>query len=114
MCDQIERTGSAIPAVRLVFDLLEHVFDGAKKFLAQGAVDIEEGVDIQLCCVVRIVDGRCFVSGRVALVVKWGCADVPTFLDMGIPRAPLMLLLVDEDFCPWRGHGSLVVVKHHI
>ena len=46
MCEQIKHTGSAILAVRLVFDLLERVFDGAKKLLAQGAVDIEEGVEI--------------------------------------------------------------------
>ena len=48
MCEQIKHTGSAILAVRLVFDLLERVFDGAKKLLAQGAVDVGEGVDIRV------------------------------------------------------------------
>ena len=50
----------------------------------------------------------------VALVMKWGCADVPTFLAMEVPRAPLLQGLVDEDFCPWRGHGGPVVVKRPI
>ena len=100
--------------MRLVFDLLEGVFDGTKKLLAQGAVDVGEGVEIQHRRVVHVADGRCFVSGRIASAVKWGCADVPTFLDMEVPRAPLMLGLLDEDFCPWRGHGGLVVVKRPI
>ena len=50
----------------------------------------------------------------VALVMKWGCADVPTFLAMEVPRAPLLQGLVDEDFRPWRGHGGLVVVERAI
>ena len=69
MCEQIQRTGSAILAVRLVFDSLELVFDSAKKLLAQGAVDVGEGVEIQHCCVVRVADGPCSVSGHVAFAV---------------------------------------------
>ena len=76
--------------MRFVFDLLERVFDGAKKLLAQGAVDVGEGFEIQLCRVMHGADRHCFVFGRVALVVKWGCADVPNFLDMEVPHALLM------------------------
>ena len=60
MCEQIKHTGSAILAVRLVFDLLERVFDGAKKLLLQGAFDVGEGVEIQYCCVVLVADGHFF------------------------------------------------------
>ena len=87
MCEQLQRTGSAIPSVQLVFDSLELVFDSAKKLLSQGEVDVGKVVEIQHCRVIRVADGHCFVSGRVASAVKWGCADVPTFLDMEVPRA---------------------------
>ena len=50
----------------------------------------------------------------VALVVKWGCAYVPTFLAMELPCAPLLQGLVDEDFSPCRGHGGPVVVERPI
>ena len=36
----------------------------------------------------------------VASVVNWGCANVPTLLAVEVPRAPLLQVLVDEDFCP--------------
>ena len=64
MGEQIQCTGSAIPAVRLVLDLQEGVFDGAKMLLAKGAVKVVEGVERQRRCVVRVADGRCFGSGR--------------------------------------------------
>ena len=47
----------------------------------------------------------------VASAVKWGCADVPTFISMEAPHTPLLWCLVDEEFCPWRGHGGPVLVK---
>ena len=47
----------------------------------------------------------------VESVVKWGCENVPTFLAMEVPRAPLLQVLVDKDFRPWRGHGGPVVVE---
>ena len=50
----------------------------------------------------------------VASVVKWACSDVPTFLAMEVSRAPLLQGLVDEDFCPWRGHGGPVVVERPV
>ena len=54
------------------------------------------------------------VKDAVALVVKWGCAYVPTFLAMEVPRALLLWGLVAEEFRPWRGHGGPVVVKRPI
>ena len=50
----------------------------------------------------------------VSSVVKWGLADVPTFLTMEFPRAPLLQGIVDDDFHPWRGHGGPVEVKRPI
>ena len=64
MGEQIQCTGSAIPAVRLVLDPQEGVFDGAEKLLANGTVVVVEGVERQRRHVVRVADGRCFVSGR--------------------------------------------------
>ena len=33
------------------------------------------------------------------------------FTAMEVPRAPLLQVLVDKDFRPWRGHGGPVVVE---
>ena len=60
MGQQIQRTGSAVPAVRLVEELEEHVFDGAKKLLAQGAIHVREGLEGECRRVVCVSDGRCF------------------------------------------------------
>ena len=50
----------------------------------------------------------------VASLVEWECANVPTFLAMEVPCAPLLRGLVDEYFFLWRGHGGPVVVEHPI
>ena len=63
------------------------------------------GDEISLC--LRYIDA-------VALLVQWRFDDVPTLLAMEVPRAPLLQGLVNEDFCPWRGHGDPVVVEHPI
>ena len=64
MGQQIQRTGSAVPAVRLVEESEERVVDGADKLLAQGAVDVREGVEGERLLVVCISDGCCFGAGR--------------------------------------------------
>ena len=48
---------------------------------------------------------------EVAAVLEWGCAYIPSFLDMEGLCASLLRCLVDENFCPWWGHGGPVVVK---
>ena len=50
----------------------------------------------------------------VALVVEWGRAGVPTFLSVEAPCVSLLQGLVDENFCPWWGHGGPVVVESPI
>ena len=50
--------------MRISEDLEEHVFDGAKKLLAQSAVDVQEGVEGKRRRVVCVSDGRCFGAGR--------------------------------------------------
>ena len=47
----------------------------------------------------------------VALVVEWGCANVPAYIAMEVPCATMLQGLVDEDFCLWWGHGGPVVVQ---
>ena len=47
----------------------------------------------------------------VASVVELGRADIPTFLAMEVPCAPLLRGIVGEDFLPWWGHGDLVVFE---
>ena len=63
MGEQIHCTGSAIPTVRLVLDPQEGIFDSAKKLLANGAVNVVEGVKRQRLRILRVSDGRCFGSG---------------------------------------------------
>ena len=63
MGEQIQCTGSAIPAVRLVIDPHESVLNGAYKLLAKGAVNVVEGVERQRRRVVRVADGHYFWSG---------------------------------------------------
>ena len=55
----------------------------------------------------------CYIDA-VASVVKWGCANVTTFLAMEVPHTLLLRGLMDEYFCPWRGHGGPVAVKRLI
>ena len=64
MGQQIERARSAVPAVRLLEDSEERVFDSAKKLLAQIAVDVQEGVEGKRRRVVCVSDGRCYGDGR--------------------------------------------------
>ena len=64
MGQKIQHTGSAISAVRLVDDSEERVFDGAKKMLAQGAVDVRESVEGKRHRVMCVSDGRSFGAGR--------------------------------------------------
>ena len=50
----------------------------------------------------------------IAAVVEGGRADVPSSLAMEVPCASLLWCLGDEYFCPWWGHGVLVVVKRPV
>ena len=64
MGQQIQSAGSAVPALRLVEDSEECVFNGADKLLAQSAVDVREGVEGERSRVVCVSGGRCFGDGR--------------------------------------------------
>ena len=64
MGQQIQRAGSAVPAVRLVEDSEERVINGAEKLLVQRAVNVREGVEGKCRHVVRVSDGRSFGAGR--------------------------------------------------
>ena len=63
MGQQIQRAGSAVPAVRLVEDLEERVVDRVKKLLVQRVVDVCKGVKVKRHRVVCVLDGRCFGAG---------------------------------------------------
>ena len=75
MGEQIQCTGSAIPAVRLVLDPQEDLFDGSKKLLAKGAIDVIVGVERQRRRVVPVAYGRCFGTGR-SCRDDWCCAGI--------------------------------------
>ena len=61
---QIQRAGSAVPAVRLVGHSKERVVDSAKKLLAERAVNVRESVKGERCRVVGVPNRRCFRAGR--------------------------------------------------
>ena len=61
---QIQRAGSAVPAVQLVEHLKELVFDGADNLLAERVVDVRKGVKGECRRIVGVPDGRCFGAGR--------------------------------------------------
>ena len=63
MGQQIQRAGSAVPAVRLVEHSHERVVDSAEKLLAKRAVDVCEGVKGKRFHVVGVPDGRYFGAG---------------------------------------------------
>ena len=76
---QIQSAGSDVPTVRLVEHSKEHVVDGAKKLLAERAVDVREGVKGERRHTMGVLDGRCFRDGRAgrddgrcARIVGWG------------------------------------------
>ena len=73
MGEQIQCTGSAIPAVRLVLDPQEVVFDSAEKLLVKGSVDVVEGVECQRHRIVLVADGRFFGSGCACW--DYGCCS---------------------------------------
>ena len=64
MCEQLQRTGSAILAVQLVEELEERAFDSAKELLPQGAVNVREDVEDEHRRIVCVSDGRCFGASR--------------------------------------------------
>ena len=60
---QIQRAGSAVPAVWLVEDSEERVVDRAKKLLTQRVVNVRKGVKGERRCIVGVPDGRGFRAG---------------------------------------------------
>ena len=64
MGQQIQRDGSAVPAVRLVEDSEERFVNRVEKLLVQRAVDVRGGVKGERRRVMCVPDGRCFGAGR--------------------------------------------------